>query len=60
MVGITLAYAEFFERWTNIEPTVGNLVGPMSKITSGQRHLSTSDQQNCQQNANIAPTDDFI
>ena len=61
MVGITLAYAGLFGRCMDQqEPTVGNLVGPMSKMTSGKRYLSTSDQQNCQENANIAPTDDFI
>ena len=26
----------------------------MSKMTSDQRHLSTSGQQNCQQNADVA------
>ena len=61
MVGITLAYAGLFGRCMDQhEPTVGNLVGPMSKMTSGKRYLSTSNQQNCQENANIAPTDDFI
>ena len=40
--------------WTKIEPTVPNLVGPMSKMTLGQRHLSTSGQQNCQQKPTLA------
>ena len=30
----------------------------MSKMTSGQRQLSTSGQQNYQQNANVGPTND--
>ena len=36
MVGITFAYAghDGLKAWTNIEPTVVNYVGPMSKITS--------------------------
>ena len=34
----------------NIEPSVGNQVGPMSKMTSGQ--------QNCQQNSNVGSTND--
>ena len=38
--------------------TLGNKVGPMSKMTTGQRHLSTSGPQNCQQNANVRPTND--
>ena len=42
------------EQWSNIEPTVGNQVGPMSKMTSGQCHLSTSSQHN----ANVGPTID--
>ena len=40
--------------WTNIEPTVSNQVGPMSKMTSGRLHLSTSGLEN----ANVGPTND--
>ena len=40
-----------YGRWTNIEPTVGKNVGPMSKMTSGQRHLP-------HKTANVGPTND--
>lgn len=44
MDDITLAYAGLgLKRWTNIEliATVGDYVGPMSKMTVSQSHLST-------------------
>ena len=34
-----------YGRWTNIEPTVGKYVGPMSKMTSGKRHLPHKNQR---------------
>ena len=41
-----------YGRWINIEPTVGNKVGPMSKMTSGQRHV----QHRANKTANKMPT----
>ena len=35
--------------WANVKPTVGDYVGPMNKITLGQRLFSTLAQQSVQQ-----------
>ena len=63
-VGPTLPQHEIRKRMVGITLANAGLVGlraldqnrtnrwQLSIITFGQRHLSTSDQQNCQQNAN--------
>ena len=60
-VGLTLCLIETGWHYTLafaglVEPTIGNNAGPMSKLTLNQRHFSTLVQQNCQQNANVDPT----
>ena len=59
-MGIMLTYARLvgLKSLDHIEPSIGNNVGPMRKMTSSQRDLSTCCQQYCQQHANVGPTND--
>ena len=57
---VMLTYARLvgLKSLDHIEPSIGNNVGPMRKMTSSQRDLSTCCQQYCQQHANVGPTND--